>query len=170
MPHDPVVQHCRQSSLPPVWHRGRFASQHAQHLFEESAAYGVSVGVASALRGAGRRQPMMMAVACDEHANARTEAWLLSMTPTVHLLSAYAYEALCRIEESADTEQVNLTQREQECLRWAAAGKTSWEISFILKCSEATVNFHVRNVIKKLDVANRRQAVARALSLGLIAG
>ncbi|OHX10974.1 hypothetical protein BI343_05145 [Chromobacterium amazonense] len=165
---DPVVHHCRQSSVPLIWHRGRFEDEFSQHLFEEASAYGVSAGVATSLRGVGRSQPMMMSVACDARADARTEQWLQTLTPTVHLLCSYAYEAICRIEDAGQAAEVGLTQRERECLRWAAAGKTSWETSRILRCSESTVNFHIRNIINKLQVSNRRQAVARALAQGLI--
>lgn len=63
----------------------------------------------------------------------------------------------------------SLTSREKECLQWAAAGKTSWEIARILSVSERTVIFHIGNATKKLGATNRRQAVARAISLRLIA-
>lgn len=168
MKRDPVVRHCRQSAVPLIWHRGRFEDEAAQHLFEEASAYGVSAGVAASLRGVGRNQQMMMTVACDARADARTDQWLQTLTPTVHLLCSYAYEAVCRIEEASQATAVNLTQREHECLRWAAAGKTSWETPRILRCSESTVNFHIRNIINKLKVSNRSQAVARALAQGLI--
>nr|WP_307774118.1 LuxR C-terminal-related transcriptional regulator [Luteimonas salinisoli] len=62
-----------------------------------------------------------------------------------------------------------LTRREREVLRWAAIGKTSWEISLILGISERTVNFHVQGACRKLGVPGRRAACARAVALGLVA-
>ncbi|MGD8937457.1 MAG: helix-turn-helix transcriptional regulator, partial [Thiogranum sp.] len=47
-------------------------------------------------------------------------------------------------------------------------GKTTWETSRILRISERTVTFHLQNVQGKLGVSNRQQAVARAVSLGII--
>ncbi|MNV88838.1 Transcriptional activator protein LasR [compost metagenome] len=111
---------------------------------------------------------MMISVANGACFNAQTQAWLTETMPTIHLLASYAYEAINRIEEVCASADIGLTRREDECLHWAAAGKTSWEISRILSCSEATVNFHFRNIIHKLGTSNRRQAVVRALSLGLI--
>lgn len=61
-----------------------------------------------------------------------------------------------------------LTKREVECLGWAAQGKTAWEISQILKISEATVSFHIENAKKKLDAKTLPQAVAIGISLGII--
>jgi len=66
--------------------------------------------------------------------------------------------------------KTSLSQRETECLRWAAWGKTSWEIARILGVAERTVNFHLQNACRKLQACNRRAAVAVALSRGLLEG
>lgn len=164
---DPVVRHCRQSPVPIIWHGEHFPGE-ARELYEESAAHGIATGVATALRSAGHNRAMMISVAHGAPFSPREEAWLTESMPTIQLLASYAYEAILRIEEAEAAADVGLTPREGECLHWAAVGKTSWEISRILGCSEATVNFHFRNIIHKLGVSNRPQAVARALSLGLI--
>lgn len=61
-----------------------------------------------------------------------------------------------------------LSSRESEVLRWAAAGKSNWEVSRILNISERTVKFHLRNIYRKLGVNNRSHAVAEALRLGAV--
>jgi DNA-binding CsgD family transcriptional regulator len=61
-----------------------------------------------------------------------------------------------------------LNDREKEVLRWAAIGKTSWEISVILKISERTVNFHFSEAARKLGVKGRRAACTSAMVQGLI--
>lgn len=164
---DPIVRHCRQSPVPLIWHRKHFPGE-ASQLYEESVAHGISTGVATALRGVGQSRAMMISVANGATYNPKLQTWLTETMPTIQLLASYAYEAINRIEETSASAEIGLTRRENECLHWAAAGKTSWEISRILSCAEATVNFHFRNVIHKLGVSNRRQAVARALSLGLL--
>lgn len=63
--------------------------------------------------------------------------------------------------------QHSLTPRELECLHWAAAGKTNWEIGVILGVSKRTIVFHLHNSAKKLETSNRYHTVARAVSLGL---
>ncbi len=63
---------------------------------------------------------------------------------------------------------VTLTKREQECMRWAALGKTSSEIAIILDRSPETVRLHIKSSIAKLNATNRAQAVANALDSGLI--
>ncbi len=61
-----------------------------------------------------------------------------------------------------------MTPREFECLYWLSRGKTTAEISPLLKISERTVNFHIANICEKLGAANRTQAIAKAVSLKLI--
>ncbi len=58
-----------------------------------------------------------------------------------------------------------LSPREREVLEWLKLGKTSWDISVILRISERTVNYHVQNIIHKLGTVNRMQAVSVAANL-----
>jgi len=62
----------------------------------------------------------------------------------------------------------NLSEREKEVLNWLKQGKSSWDISIILGISERTVNFHVYNMMRKLGVMSRLQAVAVAAESSLI--
>jgi DNA-binding CsgD family transcriptional regulator len=61
-----------------------------------------------------------------------------------------------------------LTLRERECLLWTARGKSASSISVILGLSENTVNFYVKNAMKKLGTTNRVVAVVLAVRSGLI--
>jgi LuxR family quorum-sensing transcriptional regulator LasR len=62
-----------------------------------------------------------------------------------------------------------LSARQQEVLKWTALGKTSWETSIIMNCSVMTVNYHLRQVFRKLSATNKAHAVSIAMSLGLLA-
>jgi LuxR family quorum sensing-dependent transcriptional regulator len=53
-----------------------------------------------------------------------------------------------------------LSERERECMRWVAAGKTDWEIGPILVISSSTAHFHIENARRKLGASTRAQAVA----------
>ena len=63
---------------------------------------------------------------------------------------------------------MQLSDREEEVLRWTAEGKTSGEISDILNISERTVNFHIANAVTKLNAANKTAAAIRAAVLGML--
>ena len=64
---------------------------------------------------------------------------------------------------------VSLSKRQRECLIWAAEGKTSEEIAFILKLSSSMVVRHLENAGEKLHSENRTQCVAKAVDQKLIA-
>ena len=88
----------------------------------------------------------------------------------IEFLVPHLHQALCHI---FDNKQSNmncpiLSSREKEVLNWLKQGKSSWDISIILGISESTANYHVYNIMGKLKVTNRPQAVAVALNLGLI--
>jgi DNA-binding NarL/FixJ family response regulator len=62
-----------------------------------------------------------------------------------------------------------LSDREQQVLQLLADGQTNKEIAAALFVSEATVKTHVENILRKLGVADRTQAVAEAFRRGLVA-
>jgi NarL family two-component system response regulator LiaR len=62
----------------------------------------------------------------------------------------------------------DLTEREMEVLRLLAHGRTNREIAGELVVSEETVKTHVGNILTKLHLAHRTQAVIHALKEGLI--
>ena len=61
-----------------------------------------------------------------------------------------------------------LSQRELEVLRLIADGLSNREIAEELIIAVTTAKKHVSNILGKLGVSNRTQAVARARELGLL--
>ncbi len=61
-----------------------------------------------------------------------------------------------------------LTPRENEVLRWLAAGKTNGEIATILTLARGTVNRHVERIFEKLGAENRTAAATIARAHGLV--
>lgn len=62
-----------------------------------------------------------------------------------------------------------LTDREVEVLQQVARWQTNQEIACSLNYSTSTIKSHVQNILSKLGVKSRRDAVARAIEIGLIA-
>jgi transcriptional regulator EpsA len=61
-----------------------------------------------------------------------------------------------------------VTSREQEILKWIYLGKSNAEIGMILAISPLTVKNHVQNLLRKLNVVNRAQAVGKALDARIL--
>ncbi len=76
------------------------------------------------------------------------------------------HEVIHRIREIAPTQPsisgIWLSQRERQCLEWAAVGKTDWEIGQILSLSEKTVNVYITRAKAKFGVKTRAQAIVKA--------
>jgi DNA-binding CsgD family transcriptional regulator len=63
-----------------------------------------------------------------------------------------------------------LTDREKEILRWVSAGLQNKEIAQKLGISLATVRNHIHNILEKLDVHSKLEAVSLAFRQGWVAG
>jgi LuxR family quorum sensing-dependent transcriptional regulator len=81
--------------------------------------------------------------------------------PLLHLISLSAFELLRRLQRQPNV--IPLTPREREVLSWAAQGKSAWETGEILGIAKRTVDEHVQSASRKLNAANRTQAVVAAL-------
>lgn len=87
----------------------------------------------------------------------------------ISLISTYAMGRAIQLRAKASPKpREPLTPREVECIRWAAAGKSEWEIGTILNISEHTAERHLLNAKNKLCAVNRVQAVAEAIRSGII--
>ncbi|WP_176100659.1 helix-turn-helix domain-containing protein [Burkholderia cepacia] len=62
----------------------------------------------------------------------------------------------------------SLTAREKEGLKRTAAGKTYADIGLILSIYDRTAKFHLMNVMHKLRVANKAEAIMKATMPGLL--
>jgi len=97
----------------------------------------------------------------------------IQLTPELDLKLQYLAEislaALIRLDDiSMVSVNLELSEREREILKWTAEGKTSAEISVILSISQHTVNFHQKNMQKRLNASNKTQIASYAAAIGLI--
>jgi LuxR family transcriptional regulator, quorum-sensing system regulator CciR len=89
--------------------------------------------------------------------------------PLFQLVGAFAFEAarrMCRSRMSKGP--VQLTDRQRECVMWAARGKSDWEIARVLGVSEATVGEHLRHAFERYGVGKRTLVAVHALFDGTI--
>ena len=87
------------------------------------------------------------------------------------LIGAFAFEAARRISGSRDVladQSPILTDRQRDCVLWAARGKTDWEISVILGVGHETVIQHLKHARERYGVQKRALLAVRALFDGLI--
>jgi LuxR family quorum-sensing system transcriptional regulator CciR len=91
--------------------------------------------------------------------------------PLAQLVGAFAFEAarrLWRMREEELPAAARLTDRQRDCVIWAARGKTDWEIARILGVSHETVIMHLKDARERYGVTKRTPLTVRALFDGTI--
>jgi DNA-binding NarL/FixJ family response regulator len=86
----------------------------------------------------------------------------------VHVSKGLTRNRGARVNHAA-LEGTPLTPRELEVLQLVASGSSNGEIAQALWVTEQTVKFHLSNVYRKLEVANRTEASHYAYINGLVA-
>jgi len=85
------------------------------------------------------------------------------------ILNAFSLTSPANSPASQPAELIEtLTERELEVLQLIALGNTNQEVARQLIVSPGTVKAHTASIYRKLDVANRTEAVARARELGIL--
>jgi DNA-binding NarL/FixJ family response regulator len=82
-------------------------------------------------------------------------------------VDAYILAALDRARDDGPVER--MTGREVQVLELLADGLSNKAIAARLGVSDETVKFHLSSILGKLVVANRTEAVRRAIRMGLVA-
>ena len=90
---------------------------------------------------------------------------LLSPSVTRRIVERFAQQPVRTV---AGAELARLTEREREVLRLLASGKSNAELATELFVGEGTIKTHVSNVLSKLGVRDRVQAVIFAYESGLV--
>lgn len=162
----PIINESRMRAGPFRWsdvYTDASTSEYERRIFDEAATFGLRSGVTVPLRGRdGSFAIMSFAQHCEREFQNRTIAYLYHAAIHFHLGAA-------KMADSNLTEKVpDLSQRERECILWVARGKSSWDIGSIMRISENTVNFHIKNLMRKLDTSSRTVAAMKAISLGII--
>ncbi|WP_042885894.1 autoinducer binding domain-containing protein [Cupriavidus necator] len=162
---DPTVRRGAQSDAPFVWTPAIFAA--TPKFWEEARSAGLRVGWAQSCLGGASHGGMLTvsrsATALLDFERRHKEADLRVLTAVAHLRLSQAMLP-SHFAQRAGT----LTSRETEVLKWTADGKTTLEIAYLLSLSECTVRFHVRNIITKLNVANKTAAAVYAAMNGML--
>jgi DNA-binding CsgD family transcriptional regulator len=86
----------------------------------------------------------------------------------VGVMTGYFASVCCQGAILRQDREMELTDREVECLYWIAEGKTSDEIAVILGISRNTINNYITSVMRKTATKTRSEAIAWAVRNSLV--
>jgi DNA-binding CsgD family transcriptional regulator len=164
---DPTVLHCILSREALVWSDDMYSTE-SRELQEEAAANGISHGVSVPVHERQGIKSMLNLV--RDQSITRNQNELNLMLAGAKILASISHFSLVRVlvPDLIKAKDPKITPKEKACLTWAAKGKTAFEIGIILNISEATVVFHLKNIVRKFNVANRTQAIAYGVAFGIV--
>jgi DNA-binding CsgD family transcriptional regulator len=163
---DPVIKSGLSGILPFDWSSLSHETLLLNRFFGEAREFGVGLnGLSFPIRGA-HGETALFSINSDSQG----KDWEDLKRNCVRDFQIFAYHLHTQMlaSEGVKFEDTSLSPREVECLKWAAAGKTTWETGAVIGISETTVKFFLENARTKLGAVNKTQAVAKAISARLI--
>ena len=170
---DPRVGHAWTILPPPLIWDSRISNGNSrvEHFLERAAIHGLGSGIAIYLHDYTSKvlvclsQPQRI---LSVKRRAQLVAWLgdaVQLATIFHniFMKDVVENGLRPIHHGSP-----LSARERQCLQLAARGMTSFDIGLKLAITERTANFHFSNIISKMGVLNRLEAIAMGVAHGLI--
>ncbi len=171
---DPRIDRMRTSQSPELWDRTSFPDTASNRRFLISAAsFGIRSGLIVGINRPTRTWAMFTLNSSVPTLVGETGQRYSGAIGQALVLATHVHELfLAQVLEKCippPTVGKPLSGREREVLQLAAKGMSTGQIAAMLAISERTVHYYVGNLLSKLDAANRREAIAKAMATGLIA-
>jgi LuxR family transcriptional activator of conjugal transfer of Ti plasmids len=169
---DPVVRRARLEHDLFSWGSGASTpagTREQRKFFEEAKTFGIVSGITVPIKG-GFGRMAAFTLATDDRAM-RPEQLVAKSKDVVQLVGLYFHtHVAARLGAGSDQPDADgvLTQRERQCLAWAARGKTVADTAILVGIAPRTVAFHLENARRKLEATSIAQCVAEALRRRLL--
>lgn len=155
-----------EGSLPVIWTTGmqlkQARSSKEEAMRQDSIDYGIEKGISVPVHaGYEDFAELVVRQYFGETCLSNVDALQWELMIIAHLY----HDAIrrCLIRNVSSENPYQLTKRELQCLQLAAKRYTTEEIATTLHITARTVHFHMQRVNKKLGVANKFQAIEKAL-------
>ena len=158
---DPLLSQIDRKDSAFLWHVEDWRDH--QDYYDYISSFGLCGGMSIPLhRAPERRGAMILMSKCEKPLTLET---LMSAKILAHMAMARATSLSEKAGGSEDQRQRLglLSQRQREILRWVAQGKTNREIAMIVGSTRRTVDYHMQEILAKLEVPSRTLAAAALL-------
>jgi len=170
---DPRLANTRHRVTPYLWDSADLVGDgYARRFVQDAAQFGIRSGVVISLHdGASGHVALTFDSASSPLTDVR-RANVIASLGDLMLIAMALHEGVLswRVAKKARREHAGprLTQRECDCLKFAARGMTSADIGNKLSVTERTVNFHFGRLRRKLGALNRPEAIAKGVTMGFV--
>jgi LuxR family transcriptional regulator, quorum-sensing system regulator BjaR1 len=161
--HDPIISYALRSRKPFLWREAyEHADRYGKAMMDRAKEFNLTDGIVFPIHTADGL-PGGVSLTGDTSDLSETDR------AELYLASIHCYGHLEKILGPFPfAVHVTLSRREKDVLHWAAAGKTTWEISSILSLSQKTIEHYAQSARRKLSAVNMTHAVSNAIALELI--
>jgi DNA-binding CsgD family transcriptional regulator len=170
---DPRLTHTRHRVTPYLWDAANSVGNgYAQRFIRDAATFGIRSGVVISLHDGASGHVALTFDSTNSPVTAERRQTVIARLGDLTLIAMALHEGVLswRVAKSAARKRAGprLTQRERDCLKFAARGMTSADIGTKLSLTERTVNFHFGRLRRKLGALNRPEAIAKGVSMGFV--
>ncbi len=166
MINDPVISFGRQAQRPFDWASVPLDDPETKAFFADASNHGIGRnGLSIPLRN--RRGVFALVSFTSDLAKDEWETYKATNMRGLQLLSVLI-DSAANINSKLPSFPVQLSSREEQCLLWAARGKTYQEIAEILGVAFGSVKTHLDGARHKLRCMNLTHAAAVAFATGVI--
>lgn len=157
---DPVIAHLATTKDPFLWRTSDWANTPQGDYGVLLRGRGILGGVAVPLPQKANRFGAMSLLADNE---------TVLTADALYAAKTLAHLAMARLRGLGNERPApvpsplllsRLSDQQLEILRWVARGKTNREIAVIVSSTRRTVDYHLQEILGKLEVSSRTQAVA----------
>ncbi len=170
---DPRVTRTYNRNVPLVWDAAEFRGDPLCGGFlDDAARFGVCSGVAVSFRDPDHGRVLVAVNSPITPVDKARKQFVARQLGEIMLLAMSFHDFfmahLVDHEPALMVRVSPLSPREAQCLEMAANGMTSIDIALKLGITSRTANFHFGNIVTKLGVLNRKEAIAMGIARGLI--
>jgi len=165
---DPLHKHALTSPGIEVWEdwatRANLSASELD-IFAQAKHFGLHNGITAFIHGAGGTKSSILMASSDASAGEQDKRSLDAI-----FLASYQFHNcyLDLMKYEFDISGAILSTREESVLKYMAQGYTKAEVSKSLNMSSHTVDYHVRNILRKLNAKNSVAATAIAIQQNYI--
>jgi LuxR family transcriptional regulator, quorum-sensing system regulator RaiR len=163
---DPVIAYGRNAVVPFDWETLGNDEPAAAAFLADATNHGVGRhGLSIPVRN--RRGVFSLVSFTSDRSKAEWEQYKVENSAKLHLL-AVLIDSAANINFKLPSPPIKLSRREEQCLIWAARGKTYQEIGEILELTFGSVKTHLDSARHKLNCMNLVHTVAVAIATAVL--